>query len=81
MPTFGHQTLVQEVSRASRIIYFVHAEITKKRIITVCANIRLAREIIVHMRSSVIKVDIISLENTDTLVMQFMLIVYFSFLD
>ena len=72
---------MQEVSRASCIIYFVHVEITKKRIITACANIRLAREVIVHMHSSVIKVDIISLDSTDTLIVQFMFIVYFPFLD
>ena len=45
-------TFVQVVSRASSVIYFTCAEITKKRIISACANIGLAREIIVHVRSS-----------------------------
>ena len=42
--------------------------------ISACANIGLAREIIFHVRSSALDVSI------DTLIMQFMLIVYFPFL-
>ena len=49
----------------------------KNRIISAYANIGLARQIIVHVRSSIIKVDVISLDSIDTLIM---LIVYFPFL-
>ena len=62
------------------MIYFAHAEIPKKRIFSACANIGLVHEIIVHVHSSVIKVDVISLDSIDTFIMQFMLIVYFPFL-